>query len=100
MHQILSERFGLYQVTVVQETANEQFFCDIDFLEEDGTPFMHDSGMANFSNGLDALKHGMAQIAELYWDDLEIAGKGTRTPDILLGKKSVTVKPSEMEVQS
>lgn len=114
MHQILREEFGLYRIEIGQE--DDGFYYDIYWLDDDKSPFVHESSNQPYTTGVGALKVGLVRLAELFWRDVEDvmetktptnegarltgAGKGTRTPDILLGKKSVAVKPSELEVQS
>jgi hypothetical protein len=98
---ILSEKFGLYQIEVGQEEATGLFFCDIDYLDEDGSKFAHWSDNQPYPNVQEALERGLMQIARLFSGDLEaIAGNGIRTHDILLGNFSLPVKSTDGEVQS
>jgi len=103
MTTLLSEKFGLYRLSV-EQTINaledDQFFYDIDYLDEDGSCFAHHSNNQPYPNGLEAFKAGMIKLAEHFWQDLEeIAGNGIRTHDILLGNFPITVKSSESEAQ-
>ena len=101
MQTIMSEKFGLYQIEVGQEESTRRFFCDIDFLDEDGSKFGHWSDNQPYPTGLDAFRVGMLKLARLFWHDLEaIAGNGIRTHDILLGNFPLSVKPSDLMARS
>lgn len=114
MYQILSEEFGLYGLKLHQHEEGD-FGWSITYLDDDGSTFGSESDGVSYAYAFDALKAAMIRLAELFQSDGALdetkpptnegemsilAGKGTRTPDILLGKKSVAVKPSELEVQS
>lgn len=106
---ILSEKFGLYQIEIGQEEATGLFFCDIDYLDEDGSNFGHWSDNQPHPTVQEVLETALLRLAKLLSQDLghnaeikapsiegDRAGNGIRTHDILLGNFSLSVKHSQI----
>ncbi|HSS99792.1 MAG TPA: hypothetical protein VLK33_22310, partial [Terriglobales bacterium] len=74
MNEIVSEKFGLYRVTIHQHEEGD-FGWGIEYLDEDGSQFGCEGNGKAYPTGYMALKHALLRLAELFWQDLEaIAG--------------------------